>query len=111
MRSSSGSSGDRAGAAGTGFTDPSFVDADGDVPIAKVAYELKIDALRKLLSWIPAGSRMKRQPIKVVYKAHGMGVAYVRRQRLELSSVTGGNNDPVISNSHWAQRDPNSAVR
>ena len=38
MRSSSGSSGDRAGAAGTGFTDPSFVDAHGDVPIAKVAY-------------------------------------------------------------------------
>src|SRR5512133_847992 len=102
MRTSGRSSGDRAGAAGTCFTDPSFIDAHGDVPLANVAYELQIDARRKLLSWVPGGSRMKRQSIKVAYKAHGMGVADVRRQRLEFSSVGGGNNDPVISDSHRA---------
>jgi hypothetical protein len=46
---------------------------------AKVAYKLQIDPLRKLLKWVPAWSRMEKYPINIIYEAHGMRVAHVRR--------------------------------
>src|SRR5215218_2459551 len=63
-------SGDRTGTAGVGLTDAALIDAHTDVVRSKLAYELQVDAVRKLLGRLPAGRCMQLQRVKVVNKAH-----------------------------------------
>src|SRR4029453_5059580 len=51
-------SGDSSGTAGAGLPDAPFEHAHADVLRTNVAYELQIDPLGKLLSWVPAWSAM-----------------------------------------------------
>jgi hypothetical protein len=59
IKTSCSGSGDRTGTAGVGLTCAAFIDTHGNVVRPKLAYELQIYAVRKLLGWIPAGRYMQ----------------------------------------------------
>jgi hypothetical protein len=94
---------ERTRTAGVGLTDAAFIDAHGDVVRPKLADELQVYAVRKLLGWSPAGSRMQLQRAKVVNKAHRMRIANIGRKRFELGAVSRGDSHrstPDHSPSH-----------
>src|SRR5215207_7204124 len=111
METSSRSSSDRTGTAGVGLADAAFIDAHANVVRPELAYELQVDTVRKLLGWIPAGSRVQLQRIKIIDKAHRMGVANIGGKRFELDTVSGGDNHRSTSDRGPAHGHPDPAIR
>ena len=111
METSCCGSGYRAGTAGVGLTDAAFIDAHADVVRPKLAYELQVYAVGKLLGRIPAGRRMQLQQVKVVNKAHRMGIANIDRQRFELGTVSGRDNHRLTPDGGLAHGHPDPAIR